>query len=235
MKKRRRSYHLLRPLEIGLLADRPRTALRPCLCEGPGGVAAWERWSARGRLIGTCRAARCDGQVMWVSALAETAVSRTRSRIPKWHARGKLSSDRTRRTSGSTSASRSTGRTVPACIKARLLQRGFLMQGSLNSSSWEPVRSKNATLSLLDQMTSQSPALATWHSLRPAHLPESVGMLCRRLRMSRDSGVLASTSSTTSPSCARSHPRRLALRLRSRENAAEKSAVSLAIMPAPHR
>ncbi|MBR3159291.1 MAG: IS110 family transposase [Atopobiaceae bacterium] len=49
---------------------------------------------------------------MWVSALAETAVSRTRRRIPKWHARGKRSSDRTRRTSGSTAASRSTGRTA---------------------------------------------------------------------------------------------------------------------------
>lgn len=45
------------------------------------------------------------------------------------------------------------------------------------SSSWLPVLSKKATSSLDDQMTSQSPALATWHSLRPAQFLVSACML----------------------------------------------------------
>ena len=55
----------------------------------------------------------------------------------------------------------------------------------LNNSSWLPVRSKKATLSFDDQITSQSPEFATWHSLLPAQLPESRCILCRRLRISR--------------------------------------------------
>ncbi len=52
----------------GLLADRPRTALRPCLLEGPGGVAAGGpvvRMGTTDRdLPGSWN---CDGRVMWVS------------------------------------------------------------------------------------------------------------------------------------------------------------------------
>ena len=40
-----------------------------------------------------------------------------------------------------------------------------------NNSAWLPVRSKNATESFDDQIASQSPALAAWHSCRTRQLP----------------------------------------------------------------
>ena len=103
----------------------------------------------------------------------------------------------------------------------------------LKSSSCPPVLSKKATLSLEDQITSQSPAFATWHSLRPDQLPVSACMLCRVLRISSDSGEFSTTRSMTFSNSERSHPLLRAFLLRSRLKADEKSAVSLAIRPSP--
>lgn len=105
----------------------------------------------------------------------------------------------------------------------------------LNNSSWLPVRSKKATLSFDDQITSQSPEFATWHSLLPAQLPESRCILCRRRRISMDSGEFSRTRSKRLWSSTRSQLRRWAFFLRSRENAAENSAVNLPISASPLR
>ena len=67
-----------------------------------------------------------------------------------------------------------------------------------NSSSWEPVCSKKATLPLQDQMTGPSPAFATWHSFRPCHFPASVCILCLCLSTAMDAGEFSITSSMTS-------------------------------------
>lgn len=105
----------------------------------------------------------------------------------------------------------------------------------LNNSSWLPVRSKKTTLSFDDQITSQSPEFATWHSLLPAQLPESRCILCRRLRISMDSGEFSRTRSIRLWSSTRSQLRRWAFFLRSRENAVENSAVNLPISASPLR
>lgn len=70
-----------------------------------------------------------------------------------------------------------------------------------NSSSWLPVRSKKAASSLEDRTTSQSPAFATRHSLRPARFPAGSCMPWRRL------------SSSSAPACSRGRaPRRSPVR-----------------------
>ena len=53
-----------------------------------------------------------------------------------------------------------------------------------NSSSWVPVRWKTAMAAPVRQMSSQSPALATWHSWLPSQLPFSVCMPCLRRSVS---------------------------------------------------
>ena len=93
----------------------------------------------------------------------------------------------------------------------------------LNSSSWLPVRSKKATLSFDDQITSQSPEFATWYPL----LPESRCILCRRLRISMGSGEFSRIRSIRLRRSTRSQLRRWAFFSRSLENAAENSAVNL--------
>ena len=94
---------------------------------------------------------------------------------------------------------------------------------------------KKATLSFDGQITSQSPEFATWHSLLPAQLPESRCILCRRLRISMDSGEFSRTRSMRLWSSTRSQLRRWAFFLMSRENAAENSAVNLPISASPLR
>ena len=118
-----------------------------------------------------------------------------------------------------------------AVVVYELILGLYLAVGYLNSSSWLPVRSKKATSLFDDQITSQSPELAIWHSLRPAQLPLKRCMLWRHLRISWDSEVFSSTRSMSLLSSSRFQLRRLAFFFRSRENAVENSEESLPSTP----
>lgn len=84
------------------------------------------------------------------------------------------------------------------------------------SSSSEFVRCNYAMPPTVVQITSQSPAFATWHSLLPVHLPVNLCMLCLRLNIRRESVEFSTMRSTTDSNSDRFHFLFVAFFLRSR-------------------
>lgn len=94
------------------------------------------------------------------------------------------------------------------------------------SSSCEPVRWKYAMSPTVVQITSQSPAFATWHSLLPVHLPVNLCMLCMRLNIRRESVEFSRMRLTTDSNSDRFHFLFVAFFLRSRLKAGVTAARS---------
>lgn len=94
------------------------------------------------------------------------------------------------------------------------------------SSSCEPVRCSFAMSPTVVQITGQSPAFATWHSLLPVHLPVNLCMLCLCLKIKRESVEFSTMRLTTDSNSYRFHFLFVAFFLRSRLKAGVNAARS---------